>query len=188
MATEDVAIGSFEAAALLGVHWTRPRRMAEKGWIEARQLKAGRGDRAYSVYSLASCEKDLREYEDRVAAHGGYHERRPRAWLHLRPAMQKRLAKGPQIAFSDACSVADAMAIMRLVSTAQITLLVRKGEIVARKAYNPRQAVAGVGAGSGLWIISRRSCEERQRRIVAAEAAGKKPGIRKWVKKKTAKS
>lgn len=185
MATPDVAIGSFEAAALLGVHWTRPRRMAEKGWIEARQLKASRGDRVYSVYSLESCEKDLREYEDRVAAHGGYHDRRPRAWLHLRPAMQKRLAKGPQIAFGDACSVADAQAIMRLVSTAQITLLIRKGEIVARKAYNPRQGAGGVG--SGLWIISRRSCEERQRRIVAAEAAGKKTGIRKFVKKTVAK-
>jgi hypothetical protein len=34
-----------------------------------------------------------------------------------------------------------------------------------------------------LWIISRRSVEERKRRILAAETAGKKPGMRKFVAK-----
>ena len=180
---KDVAIGSWEAAALLGVHWTRPRKMADKGLIESRRLGISRGDRSAQVYSLASCERDYREYEDRVAAHGGRHERRPRAWLHLRKGMQARLAKAKvHIDYDDACSTADAMRIMRLVSTSQITRLIEAGEIVARKAHNPRQTAA-TGGGSVLWIISRKSCEDRQRRIIAAEAAGKKTGIRKFVKK-----
>jgi hypothetical protein len=176
----DLALGSYEAAAILGVHFTRPRLMAGAGKLITRQLGAGIASPAHiiQIYSLADCEQDYRDYEDRVREHGGRHYRRPRAWLHLRPAALKRLAKAVPVEFSDACSVSDAAQILNLSSTSLITRLIRNGQIVGRKAWNPRYT-----AGE-QWIISRRSVEERKRDIIARETAGVKTGVRKFVAKK----
>lgn len=180
MARSDLALGSYEAAALLGVHFTRPGRMADAGLIISRPLGSTRKDPSHrlAIYSEADCERDFAEYEERVRESGGKHYRRPRAWLHLREQALKRLAKVEErIEYADACSIAEAMEIMNLESTTQITRLLVKGELIGRHPWNPRCKAATV------WIVSRRSVEERRKRIVAAEKAGIKPGIRKFVAK-----
>lgn len=180
MAKSDLALGSYEAAALLGVHFTRPAKMADGGLIISRPLGTNRKDPSHrlSIYSEADCERDFAEYEERVREAGGKHYRRPRAWLHLRAQVLKRLAKMTRrIEYADACSIAEAMEIMNLESTTQITRLLVKGELIGRHPWNPRSS------SEAIWIISRRSVEERKKRIIADEKAGRKPGIRKFVKK-----
>lgn len=178
---KDLALGSYEAASVLGVHWTRARLMAEAGKIISRPLASSVTDPSHklAIYSLEDCERDYREYEDRVAASGGKHYRRPRAWLHLRPVVLKKLAalKHP-IEYADAIGMQEAMEILRITSTSQLPRIIADGGIVGRKLWNPRNA------GGVLWIISRRSVEQRKAKIVAAEKAGKKTGLRKFVAKK----
>lgn len=180
----DIALGSWEAAALLGIHFTRPARMRATGKLIGRTL-AGVRDEPQSeiaVYSSADCERDYEEYRERVDESGGKHYRRPRAWLHLREPVLRRLAREKSLVdYSDACSVAEAMQELRLVSTAQVCRMLREGKIVGRRPYSERN-----NQSKSLWIISRRSVEEWKKGIVAREAAGVKPGRRKFVAKKKA--
>ena len=129
---------------------------------------------------MDDCERDYREYCDRVEAAGGKHYRRPRAWLHLRPEALRRLKTAVPIEYADACSVREAMEILRCNSTSLVTRMLNSGELIGRKAWNPRYK----GKVGDLWIISRRSVEERKKKVVAWEASGKKPGIRKFIAKK----
>lgn len=178
----DIALGSWEAAALMGVHYTRPGRMLSTGKLIGRTLEGVRDEpqSEIAVYSSADCERDYEEYEARVADSGGRHYRRPRAWLHLRDAVLRRLAKEKHLVdYADACSVAEAMHELRLVSTAQVCRMLREGKLVGRRPYSERN-----NQSKSLWILSRRSVEEWKRSIVARETAGVKPGLRKFVKKK----
>lgn len=178
----DIALGSWEAAALMGVHYTRPGRMMATGKLIGRKLAGVRDDpqSEIAVYSSADCERDYEEYQERVAESGGKHYRRPREWLHLREPVLRRLARERNVVeYSDACSVAEAMAELRLVSTAQVCRMLREGKLVGRRPYSERN-----DQSKSLWIISRRSVEEWRKSIVAREAAGVKPGLRKFVEKK----
>jgi len=178
----DIALGSWEAAALMGVHFTRPARMLSTGKLIGRTL-AGVRDEPQSeiaIYSSEDCERDYDEYEGRVAAGNGKHYRRPRAWLHLRPTVLRRLAREPNLVdYADACSVVEAMQELRLVSTAQVCRMLREGKLVGRRPYSERNIQS-----KSLWIISRRSVDEWKRGIIAREHAGKKPGLRKFVANK----
>lgn len=178
----DIALGSWEAAALLGVHFTRPSRMMATGKLIGRTLAGVRDEPqfAIAVYSSADCERDYEEYRERVDQAGGKHYRRPRAWLHLREPVVRRLAREQNLVeYADACSVAEAMHELRLVSTAQVCRMLREGKLVGRRPYSERN-----NQSKSLWIISRRSVEEWKKNIVAREAAGVKPGLRKFVKNK----
>jgi hypothetical protein len=63
------AIGTQEAADILGVHWTFPSRMARDGKIVGRMLHSDRGRSARLwIFSRASCEKNLREAKKLEAA------------------------------------------------------------------------------------------------------------------------
>lgn len=178
----DIALGSWEAAALLGIHYTRPARMRATGKLIGRTL-AGIRDEPQSevaVYSSADCERDYEEYLERVEESGGKHYRRPRAWLHLREPVLRRLQRAKNLVdYADACSVAEAMEELRLVSTAQICRMLREGKLIGRRPYSERNVQS-----KSLWIISRRSVEEWKKSIVAREAAGVKPGRRKFVAKR----
>jgi len=178
----DIALGSWEAAAVLGIHFTRPARMLSTGKLIGRTL-AGVRDEPQSeiaIYSSADCERDFEEYEERVDEAGGKHYRRPRAWLHLREPVLRRLAREKNlIDYADACSVAEAMEELRLVSTAQVCRMLREGKLIGRRPYSERN-----NQSKSLWIISRRSVEEWKKSIIAREAAGVKPGLRKFVTKK----
>lgn len=170
-----VAIGSYEAAALMGVHFTQPRRMVDKGQLAAHIVADSAytpsPSRAYAIYDAKECEANYADYEERVAEHGGSHYRRPRSWLHLRSeALRKLKAVKQHIDFADAIGIGEAAKILG-VHASFVPRLIEQGRILGRRPWNPR----GV-TGAKIYIVSRRSCQQNVRDIRAAEANGKKPG------------
>lgn len=168
----DLALGSYEAAGVLGCHFTKPAQMQAKGMIEGREcpeIYSKGSDRRILIYSLASCEENWREYERRG---GG----RPRTWLDDRPPALKRLASArPAILYADAVGVGEAAEILGVHPTL-VYRMARDGKIVARQPWNPRRS------GPRFLIVSRRSCEQNRRETAAREAAGKKPGRKRKTK------
>jgi hypothetical protein len=170
------AVGSAEAAAIMGVHFVMPRRMAERGLISAHicteSANVDEPERFYAIYDSAECDANYREYEEKVAARGGKNDRRPRAWLHLRPEVVAHLAKEKvRVAFDDAVSLGEASMILGVHHTL-VPRMLRAGTIVGRIAWTHR-------AGSGLsrvWIVSRKSCLANVKTVKALEASGKKRG------------
>lgn len=169
----DIAVGSFEAAAVMGVHWTQPAVMSRKGTLRSKTLKMGGdsdGSRVFQVYSLADCERDYEEYEEAVAQHA---RRRPRANLDARPeGLRKLNAVEQHIEFDDAIGIHEASQILGCHWTFP-PRLVRSEKIVGRLLHNGR---ADKGVADRLWIFSRRSCEQNARETRALAKAGKKPG------------
>jgi hypothetical protein len=171
------AVGSYEAAAILGIHFTQPRRMVEKGLLTAYQppksLYTDDPSRSYAIYDGGECEADYQAYNEAFRAKGGKTDRRPRAWVHLRPDViqQLKAVKHP-IAFSDAIGMAEAAQILS-VHQSLIPRMIASGKIAGRRPWNPRTA------GARIYIISRASCQQNMRETIAREAAGKKPGVKR---------
>lgn len=167
----DQAISSWEAACILGVHWTTPGRMAQKGLLTSRMLMSPtvkQSERVFAVYSLAECEKDWEDYEEQLKQGGT--GKRPRGFVGLRPAMVKSLAKLPhQITFGDAVSTAEAGKILGVHWTF-VPRLANAGHIVGRILQNGRNN------RSRCWIFSRASCEANVSKVRRLEEAGLKRG------------
>ena len=163
--TPDEAIGPWEAACLMGVHWSRPAKMAARGEIAARSI-CGDDSREFAVYSLASCEEN---YEDYLAKRGV--RRRPRTAVDLRPGMVKALSakKRPRISFGDAIGVEEASRILGVYGTF-VPRLVAAGKIVGRVLLSDR------ASASRIWIISRQSCLQNVAEAEKLQQAGKKRG------------
>ena len=169
------AVGSAEAAAILGVHWTMPRRMVEKGLLTAHFLQeslySDDPTRTFAIYDGGECEGNYQDYDERYRAAGGKTDRRPRSWLHTRPDVLQHLkAVKTPIAFDDAIGMAEASKILCVHQTL-IPRLIASGKVVGRKPWNPRGKT-----GSKVFIISRKSCQANLKEMRALEAAGKKPG------------
>jgi len=172
----DQALGSFEAASLMGLHFGQPQKLAAKGVLTARMVMTSAYSddptRFVSIYDGDECEKNYQDYEEKCAARGGKTERRPRAWLHMRPEAVRRIkAIKTPIAFDDAITLAEAAVIIG-VHPSLIARLIGQGKLVGRVPWNPR----GIKTGARNWIISRRSCLEHARANKAAEAGGTKRG------------
>lgn len=168
------AVGAFEAAALLGVHFTIPRLMVARGRLSAHNVRPGRGSRPPAIYDGGECDRDFREYEKAFAA--GDHGHRPRSWVHLRPKVLEHLKSVEHaIPFDDAIGVVEAGDIMQ-VHPSLVPRMCRSGAIVGRIAWSGR------AGASRLWIVSRKSCLANARATKAREAAGKKPGIKRGQK------
>ena len=168
----DLAIGSYEAACVLGVHWTTPGRMAQKGLLTTRTLRSpikNDTDREFVVYSLHECEADFREYEDKVLGRGGKSDRRPRGFVDERPAMLKYLATVEPILFGDAVSTGDAGEVVGTHWTF-CARLATAGKIRGRVLRNSRHQK------SRLWIFSRQSCEANAAVAFRQQEAGTKKG------------
>lgn len=164
------AVGSFEAAALMGVHFSIPQKLAARGKLSAHapaiSAWSAAPSRSYAIYDGAECDRDFRQYEALVASRGGKSERRPRGWLHLRPDVLRHLkAVKTPIAFEDAISTAEAAKILG-VHVTFVPRMVEAGKIVGRRPWNPRSSAAKV------WLISRRSCLANVRQKKALVAAG----------------
>lgn len=159
---DDLALGSYEAAALMGVHFTRPRRMFDAGVLDGRRLDpvcVETSPRDTLIYSSASCEKNYADYEEAQAKRT--RGCRPRAWLAERPKAQKLLKSlQVRITYDDAVGTAEAAKILGVHPTL-IRKLVADGKIVARQAWNPRQATGR------FYIISRKSCEQNRKDYAA---------------------
>lgn len=150
----DQGIGAYEAACLLGVHWTTVARMVEKGLLTSRQMESptvGEPERVVAIYSLLECEADYAAYDEQLK-HGGS-GKRPRGSVDLRPAMVKVMAaiENP-IAFGDAISSGEAARILG-VHWSFPPRLVSQGKIIGRVLTNNRNN------RSRVWVYSRSSCE-----------------------------
>lgn len=169
----DQAVGSWEAACLLGVHWTTAARMAGKGLLTTRALQSptdSDGDRQFVVFSLSECEADWADYAERLKARGGKSDRRPRGFADLRPGAVKRMAAvDPKISFDDAISTGEAAEILGVHWTFP-PRLAADGKIIGRVVWNGRNA-----AGR-LWIFSRASCRKNAALAKTEAAAGTKKG------------
>lgn len=169
------AVGASEAAAIMGVHYVMPKRMAEKGLLSTHvateSANVDSPERFYALYDAAECEANYREYEEKVEARGGKNDRRPRTNLHLRPDVLRHLrgVKTP-IEFDDAITLGEAASILRCHHTL-VPRLLRSGEVVGRIAWNNRAK-----SESRVWIVSRKSCLSNLKLTRAAEAAGTKRG------------
>lgn len=168
------AVGSAEAAAIMGVHFTQPRAMVQKGLLTAYEpplsLYSDSPSRVYAIYDGGECERNYQAYDEDCRASYGRINRRPREWLHLRPdALRHLKAVEHPIAFSDAIGMAEAAQILQ-VHESLIPRLVAAGTIVGRKPWNHRCS------GGRIYLLSRESCQANVREIKAREAAGKKPG------------
>ena len=167
----DQAIGSWEAACLLGVHWTTPARMVGKGLLTSRTLASpvvSDPERVFTVYSLAECEADWEEYAEQLK-HGGS-GKRPRANVDLRPPMATALAAlEHQIAFGDAVSTGEAAEIMSVHWTFP-PRMAQQGKIAARILVNARTN------RSRCWIFSRAACEANVSLARRLQSAGTKKG------------
>jgi hypothetical protein len=167
----DQAIGSWEAASLLGVHWTTPARMVEKGLLTSRTLSSpvvSDPERVFTVYSLAECEADWEDYAEKLKQGGT--GKRPRANVDLRPPMVKLLAAVEnKIAFGDAVSSGEAAEIMGVHWTFP-SRMAQQGKIVGRIVVNARNN------RSRCWIYSRASCEANVSLARRLQSAGTKKG------------
>lgn len=167
----DQAVGSWEAACLLGVHWTTPARMASKGLLTTRTLASpvvSDPERVFTVYSLDECEKDWDDYAEMLKQGGS--GKRPRAAIDLRPPMVKALAAlEHKIPFGDAISTGEAAEILGVHWTFP-PRLAQRGKIIGRVLINGRNK------RSRCWIFSRASCEANVSTARRLQAAGKKKG------------
>lgn len=163
----DEAIGAYEAAGLLGVHFTRPARLAYDGVISSREI-AGTTGRSFAVYSARECDENFREYErGRSSGKVG----RPRVAVASRAETLKRLAdkSKPSIGFGDAIGVEEAATILGVFWTL-VPRMAREGKIVGRILWSQR------ADRSRLWIFSRTSVEAWASEIRRQEGSGTKKG------------
>jgi len=172
MKTLDHAIGSYEAACLMGVHFTQPKRMAERGLLTTRtfaQNDGGNDARVVAIFNRDECEKDYQGYDERFNANGGQTERRPRSCIPLRAGALRALAKMEhQIPFGDAIGTYDAAKILGVHFTL-VSRLVTQKKIVGRILYSKR------AGAQRSWIFSRASCErEKARNAIATGIPGRK--------------
>lgn len=168
---QDQAIGSWEAAQVMGVHYTQPSTMSRAGRLTARVIKSvsGENEREFAIYSLDECNTDWADY---VAAIDRGERRRHRVHADARPDELRRLKRlQAQIAFDDAVGAAEAAELMGCHWTWPPRMAAR-GDIVGRILHNGREGKAG----SRLWIFSRRSCLENVAIAKAEIAAGTKTG------------
>lgn len=162
------AVGSYEAACLMGVHFSQPAKLHAKGRLSAHMIEGSNyvenPTKTAAIYDSRECERDYEEYVERYDS--GEHGRRPRAWLHLRPdaIAHLRTVKTP-IDFDDAIGVVEATKILG-VHPSFVARLIARGELVGRQPFSRR------GRSPRVYIISRRSCVENAKKKRAALAAG----------------
>lgn len=169
----DQAIGPWEAACIMGLHWTRPKRMADAGLLTARTLLSptrANAKRKFAVYSSAECDRDYEEYAEQLKQNRGKTTRRPRGHIDLRDPQLRLLKKVKhQIAFADAIGTGEAAKILGVHWTFPARMAAA-GRIVGRVLDNGRNRNARV------WIFSRASCEKNAKDAKALAATGKKVG------------
>lgn len=162
------ALGAFEAAAVMGVHYATPAKMAQKGMVACRTVPLSGGIKVAPIFDGRSCEEDYLDYEEKLADGGS--GKRPRSYLSLRPEALKRLrAVETPITFADAITTAEAAEILS-VHNSFIARMIASGEIVGRRLWSPR------GSSERIYIVSRASCVANAQKARKEQAAGKKTG------------
>lgn len=170
----NMALGAHEAAAVMGVHYSVPQRMYDRGWIAGRELPTvGGTQRRCIIFDGRDCEANYEEYDEKVASRGGMNDRRPRAWIDHREPMIDRLAQVEErIAFDDAIGSAEAAEILG-VHTSFCPRLAKSGEIIGRMLHGRDLTLGG---HRRHWIFSRASCLQNAKTARAEANAGAKIG------------
>lgn len=168
---KNEAIGAYEAACLMGLHFSRPKKLVDSGILQMKVIAGGNG-RKFAIFPMRQCEQLWREYEDLVRS--GELMGRPRAYESMRPAALKALGtKGRvQIAYDDAIGIDEAAEILRVYPT-RVPRMIEEGRLVARRLWSDRAGTARI------WIVSRESAEKLCRELDKSEAAGTKRGRRR---------
>lgn len=168
----DLAISSWEASKIMGLHYTMPQRYAEeRGWIKIRRLSSNRdeGKKGLSVYSLADCERSFQEY---ILKNQHRRRSRPRKNTGLRDQVLAGLrAESTHILFGDAVGVAEAAAILGVTEN-WVPKMIKQGAIVGRQLPNGR---GGRKTNRG-WAVSRMSCLADRADYIRKIRAGNPPG------------
>lgn len=171
-APKNEAVGTYEAAALMGVHFTRPKRMADMGLIACRELETS-GGATFAVYSSEECNANFEDYvkNNEARRQAGEKVGRPRGYLDDRRTVLRVLSdsRRPQISFEDAIGVVEAAKILGVFFT-RVLRIVEEGKIVGRIVWSER------GSRSRLWILSRSSVESHAAVVRKLEASGLKKG------------
>lgn len=162
------ALGAFEAAAVMGVHFATPAKMVEKGLVAARLVPLVGGAKVTPIFDGRSCEENYLDYEQQLSEGGS--GKRPRGYLHQRPDVLRRLAavESP-IAFADAVTSSEAAEILS-VHVSFIARMIARGDIVGRRLWSPR------GAAERIYLVSRQSCVENAQKVRREQAVGGKVG------------
>lgn len=167
---KNPALGAYEAACVLGVHWTRVPKMADAGILTARTIRSSRGTKRIRVYSFQNCQENWQNYVDDMRS--GEHKKRARASESLRPPMLKELKAIEQhVDFYDAIGIYEAAEILG-VWWSFMGRLAENGKVVGRKLISHREN------GARSWIYSRASCEqnaELARRLVSTQSKVGRP-------------
>lgn len=173
----DEAIGSHEAAALMGLHYATPEKLAKRGKIRSRVVDGSSTapKRKMRLYSRKSCEQDWLEYERTLTANKGRTRRRPRAHVADRFAVLDFLDKPGRvkIAFHDAIGVYEAAKCLGDVSIGWPPKLVKKGEIKGRKLWASRKTKSQ-SSDDRTYVISKESCLENYVTAWETSRAGRK--------------
>ncbi len=172
------AVGGFEAAAIMGLHFTVPYRLAKTGKLTAHAHDAGETGKRVTFFDGAECEENWCEYSEKMAAEGGT-GKRPRTNDQHRKAVLKHLAAVEhKIQLSDAISISEAAEIMGTHHTWTVRLA-KEGKLIARRLWSPR------AIKSTQWMVSRRSALANLAEAKATFATGKMQGrVRYSLKKK----
>jgi hypothetical protein len=151
-ALPDMALTADEAAAILGVNSTYPKKYGSQGDLLCRVISNPFSGRDFFVFSLSDCLNNRFRYVNTPTT------RRPRAEKHKHKGREliKQITKSgdPQILFGDAISVWEAANILG-VTRSFVPRMCESGLIAGRRAFGRdlRQS-----ARRSLWIISRMSC------------------------------
>jgi hypothetical protein len=164
----DEAVGTYEAAGLLAMHFSKPKRLAEQGVLSSRAV-GGQAGREFLVYSSRECDENYRDYERNRRDSGGVG--RPRTAETARTEALRRLGAKDRvrISFGDAIGVEGAAKILGVYWTL-VPRLAAEGKISGRILWSER------ASRSRLWIFSRESCEKRAAEVKRQEEAGTKRG------------
>jgi len=165
----DEALGAYEAAALMGVHFSKPQRMAAQGLLTHKVIHSRNG-RGVAVYSRRACEDNYEEY-CRLLDSGESWRGQGRLHLTARPEILRLLRPSdrPRIAMRDAISVYRASEIIGVWYT-RVPRMVHEGWLVGRVAINLRTP------RSKFLIISEQSARENAARLLEEERLGVKLG------------
>ena len=176
----DLALSANEAAAIMGVHWTRPRKMADQGLLMCKALRPAwspNSERSTRIYSLHDCESDYRNYLALRQARDSS-LRRPRTNLDDREEMLRRLATVEPILFKDACGTGEASEILRVTPC----LILRYAEEGVLRGRKPMDNLRGTEDSTARWwLLSTSSVVARRDHVIAEEVADKKRGLRKFI-------
>lgn len=173
------AVGGFEAAAILGLHFTVPYRLAKEGKLTSHSHEVNDSGRQITFFDGEECDENWCDYAVKMAMEGGT-GRRPRTNSQHRKAVLKYLAGVEhKIQLSDAIPSAEAAKIMGT-HISWVTRLCSEGKLAGRRLWSPRSTK------QPQWMISRKSALANLAGAKATFSTGKMQGrVRYSLKKKT---